>query len=229
MTMDLDHVSGTTTAFYTLHSCDGDMAMKISEILLQQGNQREASWNSLLTDNPSLKLRLSEQGLEQPFELASISWDDAMLLFLCSINIDEEGKPMAIGESLKREKFGRFPYADGSLITYLIEFLRPNSNVKDANEIFSRMQTLLTKLASFNDSNDHNEARFSGGRGGMNILGFLSLEEVTELRRLLSGRNWSVASDEPLDGGVRDAIKHLLAMLRAAERLDSGIMHRAHS
>ena len=63
----------------------------------------------------------------------------------------------------------------------------------------------------------------------MNILGFLSLEEVTELRRLLSGRNWSVASDEPLDGGVRDAIKHLMAMLRAAERLDSGIMHRAHS
>ena len=37
--MDLDHVSGTTTAFYTLHSCDGDMAMEISEILLQQGEQ----------------------------------------------------------------------------------------------------------------------------------------------------------------------------------------------
>ena len=53
----------------------------------------------------------------------------------------------------------------------------------------------------------------------MNILGFLDLSEVIELRRLLSGRNWSVASDEPLDGGVRDAIKHLLAMLRAAERI----------
>ena len=68
--MDLDHVSGTTTAFYTLHSCDGEMAMKISEILFQQGEQREVSWNSLLSNNPSLKLRLSEQGLEQPFELA---------------------------------------------------------------------------------------------------------------------------------------------------------------
>ena len=62
----------------------------------------------------------------------------------------------------------------------------------------------------------------------MNILGFLSLEEVIEMRKMLAGRNWSVASDEPLDGGVRDAIKHLIAMLRAAERIDSGILHRAH-
>ena len=227
--MDLDQVSGATTAFYTLHSCDGDMAMKISGILLHQGEQREESWNLLLSDSPSLISRLSSQGIEQPFELAKIPWDEAMLLFLCSINIDEEGKPMAIGEILKREKFGRFPYGDGSLIRYLIEFLRPNSNVKDANEIFSTILTLLTKLASFNHSRDYSEARYSGGIGGMNILGFLSLEEVIELKRLLSGRNWSVASDEPLDGGVRDAIKHFLAMLRAAERLDSGIIHRAHS
>ena len=62
----------------------------------------------------------------------------------------------------------------------------------------------------------------------MNILGFLNLAEVTELKRLISGRNWSVASDEPLDGGVRDAIKHLLAMLKAAERIDSGVIYRAH-
>ena len=58
ITMDLDQVSGATTAFYTLHSCDGDMAMKISEILLQQGEQREESWNLLLRDNPSLNIEI---------------------------------------------------------------------------------------------------------------------------------------------------------------------------
>ena len=60
--------------------------------------------------------------------------------------------------------------------------------------------------------------------GGMNILGFLSFEEVVELRKLLSGRNWSVASDEPLDGGIRDAVKHLLAMIKAAEGELKGIL-----
>ncbi len=135
---------------------------------------------------------------------------------------------MGIGQSLKKEKFGRFPFNDGSLTNYLIEFLRPNVRVNNSKEVFERILELLKKLSSFNHSNDYSTPRFNGGMGGMNILGFLSLEEVIEIRRLLSGRNWSVASDEPLDGGVRDAIKHLLAMLRAAERIDSGVIHRAH-
>ena len=96
------------------------------------------------------------------------------------------------------------------------------------NPTVTRSHILYKLDASFNNLDDYSEPRFTGGKGGMNILGFLSLEEVTEIRKLLSGRNWSVASDEPLDGGVRDAIKHFLAMLKAAERIDSGIMHREH-
>ena len=34
---------------------------------------------------------------------------------------------------------------------------------------------------------------------------------------------------EPLDGGVRDGVKHLSALLKAAERRDSGIMLRSHN
>ena len=226
--MDLDQVSGTTTAFYTLHSCDGDIAMAISEILRLGTEEKNEEWQLLLESRPSLKSRLSDQGLAEPFALEQITWDDAMLLFLCSINIDEEGKPMAIGESLKRERFGRFPYGNGSSVDYLLEFLRPNSRVNDNGKMFSRMIDLLKKMSSFNHGEDYSFARFDGGSGGMNILGFLSLEEVIEMRKMLAGRNWSVASDEPLDGGVRDAIKHLTAMLRAAERIDSGILHRAH-
>ena len=226
--MDLGQVSGTTSAFYTLHSCDADIALDVSNILQQNGEAKNEAWKALLADNPTLKQRLVEQGISESSAIEEISWDDSMLLFLCSINIDDEGKPLTIGESLRREKFGRFPFGNGSLISYLIEFLRPNSEVKGANQIFSRIIELLNKLSSFNNLDDYSEARFAGGKGGMNILGFLSLEEVTEIRKLLSGRNWSVASDEPLDGGVRDAIKHFLAMLKAAERIDSGIMHREH-
>ena len=226
--MDLNQVSGTTSAFYTLNSCDADIALDISNILNQDGETKNESWKALLADNPTLKQRLIVQGMSDSSTIEEISWDDSMLLFLCSINIDDEGKPLTIGESLRREKFGRFPFGNGSLISYLIEFLRPNSEVKGANQIFSRIIELLSKLSSFNNLDDYSEARFTGGKGGMNILGFLSLEEVTEIRKLLSGRNWSVASDEPLDGGVRDAIKHFLAMLKAAERIDSGIMHREH-
>ena len=226
--MDLNQASGTTTAFHTLHSCDGEIALQISEILLLANKAKNEAWMQLIRNNPSLEQRLINQGLSKPLNLETITWDDSMLLFLCSINVDEEGKPIGIGESLKREKFGRFPFDDGSITNYLIEFLRPNVKVNNSNEVFNRIIQLLRKLSSFNHSDDYSEARFSGGMGGMNILGFLSLEEVIELRRLLSGRNWSVASDEPLDGGVRDAIKHVLAMLRAAERIDSGVIHRAH-
>ena len=226
--MDLNQASGTTTAFYTLHSCDGEIALQIAEVLSLGENEKCQSWIKLIQENPSLEQRLTDQGISQPSNLNSISWDDSMILFLCSINVDEDGKPMGIGESLKREKFGRFPFDDGSLTNYLIEFMRPNVRVSNSNKVFERILHLLRKLSSFNKKGDYTYTRFNGGMGGMNILGFLSLEEVIEIRRLLSGRNWSGASDEPLDGGVRDAIKHLLAMLRAAERIDSGVMHRAH-
>lgn len=227
--MDLDQVNGTTTAFYTLHSCDGDLALEISEILRQSDKEKVRLWQLLVSERPTLRSRLVEQGLEEPADYGKISWDETMILFLCSINIDDEGKPMAIGESLKRERFGRFPYGDGSLIKYLIEFLRPNTRIKNSNQILSKILDLLNKLTSFNHAGDYSSPRFAGGSGGMSILGFLNLSEVTEMRKLFAGRNWSVASDEPLDGGVRDAIKHLLAMLRAAERLDSGVMLRSHA
>ena len=124
-----------------------------------------------------------------------------MLLFLCSINVDEDGKPLAIGESLRREKFGRFPFGNGSLIGYLIEFLRPNSQIKGANQMFTRIIELLKKLSSFNKKMIIVKQDSTGGKGGMNILGLSKFGEVTNQKTCSLGRNWSVASDEPLDGG----------------------------
>ena len=227
--MDLDQAHGSTTPFYTLHSCDGDIAGELAAILADDSSSKEANWQELLDNRSSLRNRLIEQGLAEPLTLEELRWDDSMLLFTCSIHLDEEGKPMTVGENLTRERFGRFPYGNGSLIGYVLEYLRPNSSVKSSNEPFNRILNLLNKLNSFNTLQNYDAPRYDGGMGGMNILGFLSFEEVVELRKLLGGRNWSVASDEPLDGGIRDAVKHLLAMIKAAERRDSGVMHRAHS
>ena len=55
--MDLDQVSGTTTAFYTLHSCDGDIAMAISEILRLGTEEKNEEWQLLLESRPSLLVR----------------------------------------------------------------------------------------------------------------------------------------------------------------------------
>ena len=143
--MDLDQVSGTTSAFYTLHSCDADIALDISNILQQDGETKCESWKALLADNPTLKQRLIEQGMSDSSTSEEISWDDSMLLFLCSINIDDEGKPLTIGESLRREKFGRFPRQSYLSIVDSIH-LRPNSEVKGANQIFSRIIELLAQI-----------------------------------------------------------------------------------
>lgn len=227
--MDLDQAHDSTTAFYTLHSCNGDIAGELTAILSDDSPSKEENWQQLLLNRTSIRNRLVDQGLVNPLSLEQMTWDDPMLLFTCSIHLDEEGKPMTIGDNLTRERFGRFPYGNGSLINYVLKFLRPNNRVKSSNEGYNKTLNLLNKLNSFNTLDNYDTPRYDGGQGGMNILGFLSFEEVVELRKLLGGRNWSVASDEPLDGGVRDAIKHLLSMIKAAERRDSGVMHRAHS
>ena len=59
-------------------------------------------------------------------------------------------------------------------------------------------------------------------------MGVLTAEEVKTLRSTLLGGGWTVAKDEPIDGGVRDAIRHLNALLLAAERKDAGLIHRMH-
>ena len=56
--MDLNQASGTTTAFYTLHSCDGETALQIAEVLSLGDNEKSQSWIKLIQENPSLEQRL---------------------------------------------------------------------------------------------------------------------------------------------------------------------------
>ena len=66
------------------------------------------------------------------------------------------------------------------------------------------------------------------GIGRLDMRGWLTLDETTELRKALTSKYWMPAN-EPLDGGCQDAAKHLLALIRAAEKRRCGILLRVHN
>ena len=69
---------------------------------------------------------------------------------------------------------------------------------------------------------DHDHPNASEGPGGLRLHGWLDVADIKDLRVGLMGRSWTVAADEPLDGGLRDAVKHLGAMLRGRSDGASG-------
>jgi len=56
----------------------------------------------------------------------------------------------------------------------------------------------------------------------------LTSDEVPQLRNYLEKSIWKVAKSEPLDGGVREIVRHLLIILKSAEKRNMGILMRAH-
>ena len=62
--MDLDGYSDTTTSFFTLDACDGDLAKKIMSVLSSTGEDLEQSWKQLISKNPEMESRLRSQGIE---------------------------------------------------------------------------------------------------------------------------------------------------------------------
>ena len=227
--MDLDGFNDTTTSFFTLDACDGELATQIMAVLALNDDEIESSWKQLLSDFPKMETRLRTQGIQTPDIRKSINWDDAIILFTCSLEINNQQRPIQLGEQLSKERFGRFPWGDGSATKYLIEFLRPNSSLKSSKESYDGMMELIVKLDSFCQNEPLGDPKYSNGLGGLTICGILDKNEAYELRKYLSGRMWSVSADEPLDGGVRDAIKHLVLILKSAERRGVGVMLRSHS
>lgn len=65
-------------------------------------------------------------------------------------------------------------------------------------------------------------------QAGVIILGYITLEEVESLRSMLLGTGWMVSLEEPLDARVRDAVRHLSALLLAAKRNSAGLIHQVH-
>ena len=227
--MELDSYSESTSSFFTLDACNGEIAEKILTALSKTSKELESDWKKLVDDNQDLESRLRSQGIDEPSKRSSISWDDAMILFTCSVEINSQNRPIPLGEALSKERFGRFPWGDGSAIGYLLDYLRPNTGNKSNGDDYEKLISLINKLNSYCVENPMGGEKYRNGLGGLCIRGFLDKFEVFQLRKFLTGRVWSVSADEPIDGGVRDAIKHLVAILKSAERRGVGAMLRAHS
>ncbi|MDA8588172.1 hypothetical protein N9L41_01515, partial [Euryarchaeota archaeon] len=57
-------------------------------------------------------------------------------------------KPLPIGDGILREKVGRFPWGDGSLLNYMHEFIRPNDQRGSKNvDGYEKIVTLIENLS----------------------------------------------------------------------------------
>ena len=228
--MDLKQFEGGTSPFITLDACNGNRAEAVLNALESAANGDESMWNTLITNDEEFKMRLVEQGISDPEKRSSISWDDATVLFIGCVELSKDGKPLPIGDGILREKVGRFPWGNGSLLNYMHEFIRPNEQRGSKNvDGYEKIVTLIENLSQRCGPSQVGHERYHNGQAGLNIRGFLSKEQVRELRLALSGRSWSVTADEPIDGGMRDVSRNLIAVLRAAERRDVGMFLRSHA
>ena len=149
--------------------------------------------------------------------------DRATSLFISVLDWQDSGDaPRALDGGHSRERLGRFPSNDGNAIEYLIEF-----TIERKGE--ASLHALLGKLGRGLIEGGVERSEFCAGSGGMELLGWLEVSDVIELRKEIERGGWSVKSDEPLDGGVQDAFRHLLVFLRSASKRELGILMRRHS
>lgn len=125
-TMDLDGLDGGTSPFITLDACDGTLVTQMVPALEDAAAGDNTQWSEMVKQNPSVAERLTSQGIENPSDRTSIAWDDPTLLFTATIVLTTEGRALPLGDGKARERIGRFPYGDGSPISYMIEYMRPN-------------------------------------------------------------------------------------------------------
>ena len=210
----MDEAFDATTAFFTL---DPMVSNRLTPLFDALGG---GDWSSLITTDQELKMRLVSQGIDNPDKRENISWDDANLFFLSCIHLTSLGKPMPLEAGLSRERFGRFPYGDGSPITYLRDWIRDSRrNPENLEELNILIDKLATRMSG---------TSMESGFGRLEMKGWLTAEEVTKLRKALISKCWMPSRDEPLDGGCQDAAKHLVALLRAAEKRSCGVVLRMH-
>ena len=205
----------STTPFLTIDPMVSERLESVHSALLNGG------WESLILNDLELKKRLESQGVERPEDRSSIKWDDANIFFLSCIALSPIGQPLRLEAGISKERFGRFPFGNGSPLTYLRDWIRDSKRDPESLESLSE---LLEKL----------DSRLSGtsmerGIGRLDMRGWLTLDETINLRKALTSKCWMPAANEPLDGGCQDAAKHLLAMLRAAEKRRCGILLRVHN
>ena len=149
--------------------------------------------------------------------------DPATILMLSLMEWQEGGRaPSPLDSGHSRERLGRFPSEDGNAIEYLFEYTKEGDDSRGLHRLLEKLGRGLCEASL-------GEPGFSNGAGGIELLGWIGVGEVLELKKEVERGAWSVASEEPHDGGVQDAFRHLLVILRSAERRGCGLLMRRHS
>ncbi len=205
----------TTSPFLTLDP------MISGRLLVIESAIKSEQWKSAVNSDESLRIRLIEQGIDEPEERNKINLDDANLFFLSCVKLSNDGKPEPLEAGMSKERFGRFPNPDGSPITYLLNWIRDSGR---NSEMLSELDNLLKKLSEGLVGTSMNK-----GLAKLELCGWLDADEVGNLIKTLTSRCWMPSAEEPLDGGCQDAAKHLVALLRAAKKRRCGVLLRVHS
>jgi len=214
--------TGAITPFHTFDPMQGLAAAELADMLDNVRRGGEDGLRNLTITHPDSAKQLESQGVVLSEGRSSIDWDDATILFIALRETTNDGGPAEpLDRGISMERLGRFPTEDGDAIAYLRENLIPENENDQGNQ-------LLTQLDSGFRSETRGHDHLSNGFAGMTLHGWLTTPEVTELRTYLQKSAWKVAQNEPFDGGVRDIARHLLIILKMAEKRGTGILMRAH-
>ena len=149
--------------------------------------------------------------------------DRATMLFISSLDWQEDGGgAIPLDRNNAKERIGRFPTSDGNAIKYLLKYT-------SQEDFESRLHELLYKLMNGLSKEDLGIEGYQKGIAGLELMGWLSLEEVSELKTNIQKGRWIVSAQETYDGGVQEICKNLVKILKSAERRGCGILMRKHS
>ena len=204
--------------FFTFDAFDCDGILELLTVL----DSTKEDFVQFLKDNPLIVTRISEQGIENPRSREDITWDDANLIFIASKSAESNIHP-PLGKGKSKERLGRIPLGEGNPLSYLLMYLKP-PNSADGTQMFK----LISQLHSGFSKSIYGHDRFSSGKWGMDLQGYLLSDETITLHRHLKTIKWSVSANEPLDGGVRTFANDLCMILRDATKQSAGVLMRAH-
>ena len=101
-----EETQASTTAFHTLDAFNGDLAADVMVSVERAMEGDGEPWSNLVSNRPELQERLVQQGVNEPTMFTSIRWDPAMLLFTTCAELTSDGRPLPLGETMTRERFG---------------------------------------------------------------------------------------------------------------------------
>lgn len=200
------------SAFYTFDPIRYDPILLIEPILSSIGGDHKEIKKIVQYSN---EIKNLVEGKEAPY-------DHSTMLFLTIMDWKEGGgSPEPLDNGIARDRIGRFPSDSGNAIEYILEFTRENEE-----EIL--FHELLIKLTNGLSPENLGEEGFNRGFAGMELLGWLNNEDVKLLLQTMQSGKWIIKSNETIDGGVRDSLRHLQTLLKAANRRGCGILMRRH-